>query len=357
MLSQHPTDDQRIVGIKEVVSPELVHAEHPVSPMAEQVIVEARKDIHHIIRGDDDRLLVVVGPCSIHNPDEALVYAKHLAEIKEKYADTLKLVMRVYFEKPRTTVGWKGLINDPHLDDSFEINQGIRIGRKLLLAINNLGIPAATEFLDLITPQYFADLVSWGAIGARTTESQGHRELSSGLSCPIGFKNSTEGGFRIAIDAIQAAAKPHHFLSLTKEGRSAIFTTAGNKDCHIILRGGKEPNYGAKDVGNVIMQLNAAKIDAGIMIDFSHANSLKQHERQMIVGADVCQQMAQGNHKIMGVMIESHLHAGRQNVVEGETLKPGVSITDACIAWDDTVTLLDQLSVAVKQRREVSHEH
>ncbi|MDQ6974920.1 MAG: 3-deoxy-7-phosphoheptulonate synthase, partial [Mariprofundaceae bacterium] len=354
MLSQHSTDDQRIVGIKEVVSPELVHAEHPVSAQAEQVILEARQDIHRIIHGDDDRLLVVVGPCSIHHPDEALIYAKRLRAIKATYGDTLKLVMRVYFEKPRTTVGWKGLINDPHLDDSFEINQGIRIARKLLLEINHMGVPAGTEFLDLITPQYFADLVSWGAIGARTTESQGHRELSSGLSCPIGFKNSTEGGFRIAIDAIQAAAKPHHFLSLTKEGRSAIFTTSGNEDCHIILRGGKAPNYGAKDVADVMTQLAAAKVQAGVMIDFSHANSLKQHERQMIVGEDVCQQMSQGNRKIMGVMIESHLHAGRQNVVKGEPLKPGVSITDACLGWNDTVTLLDQLSSAVKQRREVS---
>jgi len=357
MLSQHPTDDRRIVGIKEVVSPELVHAEHPVSPLAEQVIVQARKDIHQIIHGDDDRLLVVVGPCSIHRPDEAVLYAKRLAEIKEQYNDTLKLVMRVYFEKPRTTVGWKGLINDPYLDDSFEINHGIRIGRKLLLDINNLGIPTATEFLDLITPQYFADLVSWGAIGARTTESQGHRELASGLSCPIGFKNSTEGGFRIAIDAIQASSKPHHFLSLTKEGRSAIFTTAGNEDAHIILRGGKEPNYGEKDVADVVSQLEAANIDAGVMIDFSHANSLKQHERQMLVGEDVCQQMRQGNRKIMGVMIESNLHAGRQNVVAGEPLKEGVSITDACIDWDDTVRLLGQLSSAVDQRREASNEH
>ncbi|MDQ6994469.1 MAG: 3-deoxy-7-phosphoheptulonate synthase [Mariprofundaceae bacterium] len=353
MLSQHPTDDQRIVGIQEVVSPELVHAEHPVSSQAEQVILEARKDIHRIIHGEDDRLLVVVGPCSIHNPDEALIYAKRLADMKEVYGDTLKLVMRVYFEKPRTTVGWKGLINDPYLNDSFEINEGIRIGRKLLLDINNLGIPTGTEFLDLITPQYFADLVSWGAIGARTTESQGHRELSSGLSCPVGFKNSTEGGFRIALDAILAASKPHHFLSLTKEGRSAIFTTAGNQDCHIILRGGKVPNYAAKDVAAVMEQLDAAKIHAGIMIDFSHANSLKQHERQMIVGEDVCQQMSEGNRKIMGVMIESHLHAGRQNVVKGEPLKAGVSITDACLGWDHTVTLLDKLSSAVKQRREV----
>ena len=351
MVSQHPTDDRRIIGITEVVSPEIVHIEHAVSSDAERMIVQARQDIHEIIHGEDDRLLVIVGPCSIHNPEEALMYARKLVAVKERYDQDLKLVMRVYFEKPRTTVGWKGLINDPNLDGSFDINQGIRKARKLLLDINELGIPAGTEFLDLITPQYFADMVSWGAIGARTTESQGHRELSSGLSCPVGFKNSTGGGLRIAIDAILAASHPHHFLSLTKEGRSAIFSTSGNEDCHVILRGGKTPNYEAEHVGKAIADLEAAGIDAGVMIDFSHANSLKQHERQMLVGADVCTQMAQGNRKIMGVMIESNLNAGRQNVVEGTPLKEGVSITDACIAWDDTTALLDQLSEAVQQRR------
>jgi len=352
MVSQHPTDDRRIIGMTEVVSPEIVHIEHAVSSDAERMIVQSREEIHRIIHGEDDRLLVIVGPCSIHHPEEALVYARKLAAVKAQYDADLKLVMRVYFEKPRTTVGWKGLINDPNLDGSFNINQGIRIARKLLLDINELGIPAGTEFLDLITPQYFADMVSWGAIGARTTESQGHRELSSGLSSPVGFKNSTSGGLRIAIDAILAAAHPHHFLSLTKEGRSAIFSTAGNEDCHIILRGGTQPNYEAAHVNQAISDLEAAGIDAGVMIDFSHANSLKQHERQMLVGADVCAQMAQGNQKIMGVMIESHLHAGRQNVVEGEPLKEGVSITDACIGWDDTTQLLGQLSEAVQQRRQ-----
>ena len=352
MPSQHLTDDQRIVGIKEVVSPELVQAEHPVSDIATQVILQARQDIHRIIHGDDDRLLVVVGPCSIHDPEQALEYAKRLVDVKDQYADTLKIVMRVYFEKPRTTVGWKGLINDPHLDGSFEINKGIRIARKLLLQINELGIPAGTEFLDLITPQYVADLVSWGAIGARTTESQGHRELSSGLSCPIGFKNSTEGGFGIAVDAIQAASHPHHFLSLTKEGRSAIFSTSGNEDCHIILRGGKEPNYDAQHVAKAVEKLEAANIDAGVMVDCSHANSLKQHERQLLVGDDICGQMRDGNRKIMGVMVESHLKAGRQNVVEGQPLQHGVSITDACIDWEDTVKLLGCFSQAVLQRRE-----
>jgi len=351
MPAQHLTDDLRIAGIKEVVSPALVHAEHPLSDTAAYTVATARKNIHNILHGKDDRLLVVVGPCSIHCPDLAIEYAKRIQSIKEQYADTLQIVMRVYFEKPRTTVGWKGLINDPHLDDSFEINTGIRMARKLLLDINEMGIPAGTEFLDLITPQYFADLVSWGAIGARTTESQGHRELSSGLSCPVGFKNSTGGGLRIAIDAINAASNPHHFLSLTKEGRSAIFSTSGNEDCHIILRGGHEPNYDAKHIAIATKELAAAHVGSGIMIDCSHANSLKQHERQMIVGHDVCEQIRTGNDQIMGVMVEGHLNAGRQNVVAGQALKHGVSITDACIAWGDTADLLADFSTAVEQRR------
>ncbi|MDX8397471.1 MAG: 3-deoxy-7-phosphoheptulonate synthase [Mariprofundaceae bacterium] len=351
MPATHLTDDLRIVGIKEVVSPALVHAEHPISELASQTVSEARKNIHSILKGDDDRLLVVVGPCSIHCPELALEYATRLKSLKEQYADQLQIVMRVYFEKPRTTVGWKGLINDPYLDDSFEINHGIRIARKLLLEINEMGIPAGTEFLDLITPQYFADLVSWGAIGARTTESQGHRELSSGLSCPVGFKNSTEGGFRIAIDAINAAAHPHHFLSLTKEGRSAIFSTRGNEDCHIILRGGREPNFDAKHVAVASAELESSKVNTGIMIDCSHANSLKQHQRQITVGQDLCQQISQGNKKIIGVMVESHLSAGRQNVIAGQKLEHGVSITDACIGWQDTTEMLEHFSQAVIQRR------
>ncbi len=354
MPAKHLTDDLRIVGIKEVISPALVHAEHPISNGAAHTIAQARSHIHNILHGDDDRLLVVVGPCSIHSPDLALEYAQRIQDLKGCYDDTLQIVMRVYFEKPRTTVGWKGLINDPHIDGSFEINAGIRMARKLLLEINDMGIPAGTEFLDLITPQYFADLVSWGAIGARTTESQGHRELASGLSCPVGFKNSTEGGFRIAIDAINAASHPHHFLSLTKEGRSAIFSTSGNQDCHIILRGGHEPNYDAKHVAVARAELQSANVDTGIMIDCSHANSLKQHERQMIVGQDVCKQISDGDSSIIGVMVESHIHEGRQNVVKGEPLKYGISITDACIDWKDTVTLLNQFSDAVKQRRQVS---
>ena len=351
MPAKYLTDDLRIVGIKEVVSPALVHAEHPINDAVTHTVAHARKHIHNILHGEDDRLLVVVGPCSIHCPDLALEYAQRIHDLNGRYDDQLKIVMRVYFEKPRTTVGWKGLINDPHIDDSFEINTGIRIARKLLLEINAMGIPAGTEFLDLITPQYFADLVSWGAIGARTTESQGHRELASGLSCPVGFKNSTEGGFRIAIDAINAASHPHHFLSLTKEGRSAIFSTSGNEDCHIILRGGHEPNYDAKHVAVAQAELQAAKVNTGIMIDCSHANSLKQHERQMIVAQDICSQISSGNQHIVGVMVESHLHAGRQNVVKGQPLQHGVSITDACIDWDDTVKLLDQFSEAVEQRR------
>ncbi|MDQ6954674.1 MAG: 3-deoxy-7-phosphoheptulonate synthase [Mariprofundaceae bacterium] len=353
MPAKYLTDDLRIVATKEVVSPALVHAEHPINDIVSTVVTDARKNIHDILRGDDDRLLVVVGPCSIHNPDLALEYAKHIQGLNGCYDDNLQIVMRVYFEKPRTTIGWKGLINDPHLDNSFEINTGIRMARKLLLEINEMGIPAGTEFLDLITPQYFADLVSWGAIGARTTESQGHRELSSGLSCPVGFKNSTEGGYRIAIDAINAASNPHHFLSLTKEGRSAIFSTSGNEDCHIIMRGGHTPNYDASHIAAATKELELANVSSGIMIDCSHANSLKQHQRQIIVGHDVCEQISLGNQKIIGVMIESHLHAGNQKVIEGQVLKHGVSITDACISWDDTVDLLAAFSKAVEQRREL----
>jgi len=353
MPAKYLTDDLRIVATKEVVSPALVHAEHPINDIASTTVTDARNNIHNILRGDDDRLLVVVGPCSIHNPDLALEYAKHIQDLNGRYDHNLQIVMRVYFEKPRTTIGWKGLINDPHLDNSFEINTGIRMARKLLLEINEMGIPAGTEFLDLITPQYFADLVSWGAIGARTTESQGHRELSSGLSCPVGFKNSTEGGYRIAIDAINAASNPHHFLSLTKEGRSAIFSTSGNEDCHIILRGGREPNYDASHIATAVKELESVNVSSGIMIDCSHANSLKQHQRQIIVGKDVCEQVSQGNEKIIGVMIESHLHAGNQKVVEGKALQHGVSITDACISWDDTVNLLEDFSKAVELRRKL----
>ena len=354
MSASHLTDDLRITGLREVSSPMEVHAEFPITDTAAQTIFETRQAIHRILTGEDDRLLVIVGPCSIHDTQAALEYASLIQEARAKYADDLLIVMRVYFEKPRTTVGWKGLINDPHLDDSFAINDGIRKARKLLLDINNMGVPAGTEFLDLITPQYVADLVSWGAIGARTTESQGHRELASGISCPIGFKNSTNGGFSIAIDAIGAASHPHHFLSLTKEGKSAIFETSGNEDCHIILRGGNDkPNYDAASVAKAVEKLNQASIESGVMIDFSHANSLKQHKRQIDVGHDVAEQIAAGNKDIKGVMIESHINEGRQNNEQGKPLAYGVSITDACIAWADTEPLLNTLAQAVQQRRSV----
>ncbi len=352
MSASHLTDDLRITGLREVSPPMDVHAEFPITDTAAQTIFETRQAIHRILTGEDDRLLVVVGPCSIHDTQAALEYAERIRKARAKYADDLLIVMRVYFEKPRTTVGWKGLINDPHLDGSFAINDGIRKARKLLLDINNMGVPAGTEFLDLITPQYIADLVSWGAIGARTTESQGHRELASGLSCPIGFKNSTNGGFGIAIDAIRAASHPHHFLSLTKEGKSAIFETSGNEDCHIILRGGNDkPNYDAASVAKAVDKLKQAGITSGVMIDFSHANSLKQHKRQIEVGKDVARQIAAGNPDIRGVMIESHLHEGRQDNEPGKPLTYGVSITDACIAWEDTEPLLHTLAQAVQQRR------
>lgn len=352
MSVTHQTDDLRIRGIQEVVSPALVHAEYPVSEQASETTWAARQEIHRVLYGEDDRILVVVGPCSIHNPDAAIEYAHRIQQARNEFGEELLIVMRVYFEKPRTTVGWKGLINDPNLDGTFEINKGIRIARKLLLEINDMGVPAGTEFLDLITPQYVADLVSWGAIGARTTESQGHRELSSGLSCPVGFKNGTDGGFQVAIDAIRAASHPHHFLSLTKEGHSAIFSTSGNEDCHVILRGGREPNYDAASVAAAVEQLEAAGVETGVMIDCSHANSRKQHKLQIDVGHDIAEQVAAGNKKIVGVMIESHLKEGRQDVIAGKTPEFGVSVTDACINWEDTHEVLATLANAVIKRRQ-----
>ena len=352
MSASHLTDDLRITSLREVSSPLEVHSEYPITDIAAETIFETRQAAHRILHGEDDRLLVIVGPCSIHDTKAALEYADLIKSAREQYSDDLLIIMRVYFEKPRTTVGWKGLINDPHLDNSFDINTGIRKARKLLLDINNKGVPAGTEFLDLISPQYVADLVSWGAIGARTTESQGHRELASGLSCPVGFKNSTNGGFSIAIDAIGAASHPHHFLSLTKEGKSAIFQTSGNEDCHIILRGGNDaPNYDAASVAHAVEKLEGANIDSGVMIDFSHANSLKQHKRQIDVGNDVSAQISAGNSSIKGVMIESHLNEGRQNNEPNTPLKYGVSITDACVSWTDTEPMLDTLAKAVQQRR------
>ena len=354
MQTKYNTDDLRICATKEVIPPVLVHDEMPINDSAAQTTLQARAEIHNILTGNDDRLLVIVGPCSIHDPKAALEYAGLLKAIKNELKDDLLIVMRVYFEKPRTTVGWKGLINDPDLDSSFNINKGLRVARKLLVDVATLGMPAATEYLDLISPQYISDLVAWGAIGARTTESQGHRELASGVSCPIGFKNSTDGTIKIAIDAIRAAMSPHHFLSLTKAGHSAIFSTTGNDDVHIILRGGNGcPNYDAVSVEQVAEGLKKADLRPNIMIDFSHDNSLKQCQRQLIVGDDVAEQIGHGDHRIMGVMIESHLKAGNQPVVEGQELTYGQSITDACLSWDDTVPLLKKLALAVQKRRTV----
>jgi 3-deoxy-7-phosphoheptulonate synthase len=354
MQTKYNTDDLRICGTKEVIAPVQVHTEMPISEAAAQTTLLARQEIHKILSGLDDRLVVVVGPCSIHDPIAAHEYARLLKGVKDELTDDLVIVMRVYFEKPRTTVGWKGLINDPDLDSSFNINKGLRIARKLLMDVNEAGVPAATEYLDLITPQYISDLIAWGAIGARTTESQGHRELASGVSCPIGFKNSTDGTIKIAIDAIGAAMSPHHFISLNKAGRSAIFSTTGNGDVHIILRGGNDrPNYDAVSVEQVAEGLENAQLKPNIMIDFSHANSLKQCQRQLIVGDDVAGQIANGDHRIMGVMIESHLKAGSQKVVDGQPLVYGQSITDACLSWDDTIPLLRELAAAVQKRRTV----
>ena len=349
----YQTDDLRIKEIREVVAPNTVHDECPITDEGSKTVFEAREAIHKILHREDDRLLVITGPCSVHDTDAALEYARKLKAVAEELKDDLVVVMRVYFEKPRTTVGWKGLINDPNLDGSFAINDGLRIARKLLVDLTDMGIPTGTEFLDLISPQYVADLVSWGAIGARTTESQVHRELASGLSCPVGFKNGTDGGLQIAIDAIRSASQPHHFLSLTKEGRSAIFSTAGNEDCHIILRGGRKPNYDANSVNEASQKLESAGIAANIMVDCSHANSQKQPERQVNVAEDVADQIAVGDKRIVGVMLESHLVAGRQDV-EGDrdALTYGQSITDACISWDQTAPVMYELAEAVRQRRE-----
>lgn len=345
------TDDVRINKIKELLPPIALLERFPSSEQATKSVFAGRQAISNIFNNQDDRLLVVIGPCSIHDPKAALEYGERLAKMRVKYQDTLEIVMRVYFEKPRTTVGWKGLINDPYMDNSFKLNDGLRIGRKLLLDLNNLGLPTAGEFLDMITPQYMADFMCWGAIGARTTESQVHRELASGLSCPVGFKNGTDGTIKVAIDAIGAASASHHFLSVTKYGHSAIVETTGNEDCHIILRGGKTTNFDADSVKSVTQQLDKSGLNTNIMIDFSHANSSKKFENQMLVCRDVCQQMSDGNHNIFGVMVESHLVEGRQNLVDGKAATYGQSITDACIGWQDTETLLAELEQAVIQRR------
>ncbi len=345
------TDDLRIREIKELAPPSHVIREFPITAMAADLVSESRQAIHRIIHEMDDRLLVVIGPCSIHDPKAAFEYASRLAEQRRKYAGELEIVMRVYFEKPRTTVGWKGLINDPHLDNSFDINRGLRLAREVLLTINELGLPAGTEFLDMISPQYIADLVSWGAIGARTTESQVHRELASGLSCPVGFKNGTDGNLRIALDAIKAAAHPHHFLSVTKAGHSAIVSTGGNEDCHVILRGGKTPNFDAASVEAACKEAAAANMACRLMIDMSHANSSKKPENQLPVSEAIAAQIAGGDERIFGVMVESHLVGGRQDLVPGKPLTYGQSITDGCIDWEGSLKILENLAQAVTARR------
>jgi len=347
----YQTDDVRIKQIKELLPPIALLERFPATQQASKSVFEGRAAIHNIFNGKDDRLLVVIGPCSIHDTKGALEYGERLVKLREKYADTLEIVMRVYFEKPRTTVGWKGLINDPYMDNTFNLNDGLRIGRKLLLDLNDLGLPTAGEFLDMITPQYMADFMCWGAIGARTTESQVHRELASGLSCPVGFKNGTDGTIKIAIDAIGAASAPHHFLSVTKLGHSAIVETTGNTDCHIILRGGRTTNYDADSVQSVTEQLTKSSLNTKLMIDFSHANSSKKFKNQMLVSTDVSKQIANGNANIFGVMVESNLVEGRQDLVDGEVEVYGQSLTDACIGWDDSEILLAQLSQSVTARR------
>ncbi|KJF90457.1 3-deoxy-7-phosphoheptulonate synthase AroG [Photobacterium leiognathi] len=348
----HKTDDVRISEIKELLPPVAILEKFPATESASETVYQARNAIHNILNDEDDRLLVIVGPCSIHDTAAAIEYGQRLKELRDELSADLEIVMRVYFEKPRTTVGWKGLINDPYMDNSFQLNDGLRIGRKLLLDLTDSGLPTAGEFLDMITPQYMGDLISWGAIGARTTESQVHRELASGLSCPVGFKNGTDGNIKIATDAVGSASAPHHFLSVTKYGHSAIVATAGNEDCHIILRGGKAPNYSAEDVKAVTDQLEKEGHRAKVMIDFSHANSLKKFENQPIVSQDVGEQIANGNKSIFGVMIESHLVEGRQDIVDGVEPTYGQSITDACIGWADTEKVLRQLAADVQKRRQ-----
>jgi 3-deoxy-7-phosphoheptulonate synthase len=345
------TDDLRIKEIRELSPPEDIRKEFPLTENAAQVTFETRRAVHRVLHGAEDRLLTIVGPCSIHDPRAALEYAAKLKAQKDRFADDLVVVMRVYFEKPRTTVGWKGLINDPHLDGSFQINDGVRIARELLLKLNDLGVPAGVEFLDMISPQYISDLVSWGAVGARTTESQLHRELASGLSCPVGFKNGTDGNLKIAVDAIRTSQHPHCFLSVTKEGHSAIVLTTGNEDCHVILRGGKKPNYDAASVELACKQLSAAGLAKRLMVDMSHSNSEKDFRKQIIVGHAIAEQIAAGDDRIMGVMVESHLKEGRQDLSPGKELCYGQSITDACIGWEDTVAVLEELAEAVRSRR------
>jgi 3-deoxy-7-phosphoheptulonate synthase len=345
------TDDLRIAAVRALIAPQLLLEELPVDAPALATVTTARQAIHRVLHGADDRLLAVVGPCSIHDSKAALEYAGRLRDAATRHAADLLVVMRVYFEKPRTTVGWKGFINDPHLDGTFAINEGLRLARKLLLELNRMGMPCGTEFLDLLSPQYISDLIAWGAIGARTTESQTHRQLASGLSCPVGFKNGTDGSIRVAVDALRAAAAPHAFMGMTKTGQAAIFETVGNEDCHVILRGGRQPNYDSASVEAAARELGTAGLAPHVMIDFSHANAAKQYQRQMDVGSDIASQVAAGEERIVGVMIESHLNPGRQDLVPGKALAHGVSITDACLGWDDTAALLAALAEAVSKRR------
>ncbi len=344
-------DDTRIAAVRALVSPAVMLEDLPVTAAIEHTVEATREAIGRVLHGQDDRLVVVVGPCSIHDHAQAMQYARQLLPLADALQGALILVMRVYFEKPRTTLGWKGYINDPRLDGSFRINEGLRLARALLLEINALGLPAGTEFLDLLSPQYVSDLIAWGAIGARTTESQSHRQLASGLSCPVGFKNGTDGGVQVAADALVSAAAPHSFMGMTKMGVAAIFETRGNADGHVILRGGKQPNYDAAHVEAACAVLRKAGLREQVMVDCSHANAAKQHRRQIDVAADVAAQLAGGERRIVGVMVESHLQAGRQDLLPGVALQPGVSITDACIGWDDTAPLLRQLADAVQQRR------
>ena len=351
----HNTDDLRIREIKELAPPAHAMREFVCTPAVSTLVHDARQSIHRVLHGMDDRLVVVIGPCSIHDTAAALDYAKRLQVERVKFKNDLEIVMRVYFEKPRTTVGWKGLINDPEMDNSFNINKGLSMARALLLEINAMGLPAGCEYLDMITPQYIADLVSWGAIGARTTESQVHRELASGLSCPVGFKNGTDGNVKIAVDAMKAASHPHHFLSVTKGGHSAIVSTTGNEDCHVILRGGKEPNFDAKSVDAACADMAKAGLAQRIMIDASHANSHKKPENQPAVCDDVAAQVAAGDTRIFGLMIESNLVAGRQDLVPGQPLVYGQSVTDGCIDWASSVAVLERLAQSVRDRRLTLH--
>ena len=345
------TDDLRISAVRALIAPQLLLEELPMDAPSLATVTNARQAIHRVLHGADDRLLAVVGPCSIHDSQAAMDYARRLRAAASRHAADLFLVMRVYFEKPRTTVGWKGFINDPRLDGSFAINEGLRQARKLLLEINRLGLPCGTEFLDLLSPQYISDLIAWGAIGARSTESQTHRQLASGLSCPVGFKNGTDGSIKVAVDALRAAAAPHAFMGMTKTGQAAIFETIGNEDCHVILRGGRTPNYDAASVDDAARSLASAGLAPHLMVDFSHANASKQYQKQMEVGADVARQLTAGDERIVGVMVESHINAGRQDLVPGQPLAYGVSITDPCLGWEETAQLLETLADGVRKRR------